>query len=208
VDRLFETVDAHIVAEHLARALLASQQRRAGKADEGRVGQRGAHIEGEGVVLAAVRLVGNHDDVRAVGELRVRHAGFGAELLDQGEDVAMVLAQQATQRRGAVGLGLLLGHGADVDEVLVDLIVQLLPIGDDDEGPAAGPLAQHLLREEDHRDALATALRMPEDSQPAAVGVEVAQPVDGAVDAKVLVVLRQPLDQLTLPLVEQDEVLH
>jgi hypothetical protein len=54
-------------------------------------------------------------------------------------------------------------------EVLVDLVVQVLAVGDDHEGPVAGQLAQHLLGEEDHRVALAAALGVPEDAQLALV---------------------------------------
>ena len=58
--------------------------------------------------------------------------------------------------------------------VLVDLVVQLLPVRDDQKGPVAGQLAQHLLGEEDHRVAFAAALGMPEDAQPALVLLEVS----------------------------------
>ncbi len=74
VDRLLEVVDADVVAEDLARLLLAGDQRRAGEADEGGVGQGVAHVQRQRVVLAAVRLVGHHDDVgrgrRAPGRSR------------------------------------------------------------------------------------------------------------------------------------------
>ena len=63
-DGLGEVVDRDVVAEDLARPLLLpGDQRRAGEADEGGVGQRPAHVGGELVVLAAVRLVGDDDDV-------------------------------------------------------------------------------------------------------------------------------------------------
>ena len=70
LDRLPEVVDADVVAEDLARPLLARHQRRAGEADERGVRQGVAHVQGERVVLAAVRLVGDHDDVRPVRQLR------------------------------------------------------------------------------------------------------------------------------------------
>ncbi len=95
-DRLGEVVDRHVVAEHFARSLLfAGDQRRAGEADEGRVRQRRAHVGGEDVVLAAVRFVGDDDDVAARRELRENLAPRRAEFLDQGEDVALVPAQTA-----------------------------------------------------------------------------------------------------------------
>ena len=54
-------------------------------------------------------------------------------------------------------------------ECLVDLLVELIAIGHDHEGPVARDLAQHLLREEDHRVALAAALCMPENAEPTLV---------------------------------------
>ncbi len=56
-----------------------------------------AHVEREDVVLGAVRLVGDHDHVVAVGDDRVDLALLGAELLDQREDVAVILAEQLAE---------------------------------------------------------------------------------------------------------------
>ncbi len=67
----------------------------------------------------------------------------------------------------AFRLGLCLGDGARRNEVLVDLIVQLATIGHDDERPVPRHLAQHLLREVNHRDALPAPLRVPEDAETA-----------------------------------------
>src|SRR4029077_18682692 len=58
-----EVVDRDIVAKHLTSALLASDQRRAGEAQEAGVWERVSHVEREDVVLCAVRLVGDHDYV-------------------------------------------------------------------------------------------------------------------------------------------------
>ena len=102
----------------------------------------------EPVVLAPVRLVGDDDDVRAVRQLRMSCPLLGVELLDQREDVAMILGQQLPEVLAARRLGLLLGDGAAGHELLVDLIVQLVAVGDDDEGPVARQRAQDLLREE------------------------------------------------------------
>ena len=49
------------------RALLASDQRGAREREERRLGQRGAHVECERVILTAVGLVREHDDIRAIG---------------------------------------------------------------------------------------------------------------------------------------------
>ena len=94
IDGLLEVVDGDVIAEDLLRPFLAGHQRRAGEADERSVRQGVPHVQREDVVLAAVRLVGDDDDVRPVGELRVRLAVLGAELLDQREDVAVVFRVQ------------------------------------------------------------------------------------------------------------------
>jgi hypothetical protein len=62
-----------------------------------------------------------------------------------------------------VALGGVLDSAA-LSEGLRDLVVQLDPIGDDDDGPVAGHGAQDLLGVEDHREALAGALGLPEDA--------------------------------------------
>ena len=68
LDGLLEVVDRDVVAENFLGALLAGDQRRAGKGQEHRLGQRGAHVERQRVVLAAVRFVGQHDHVGAVAQ--------------------------------------------------------------------------------------------------------------------------------------------
>ena len=46
-----------------------------------------------------------------------------------------------------------------------DLFVEFLAVRDDDEGPVATEPTQHLLCEHHHRQALAAALRVPEDAE-------------------------------------------
>ncbi len=92
INRLLEVVDGDVVAEDLLRALLASHERRSSEADERGIRQSIPHVQCEGVVLAPVRLVGDDDDVRSVGEFRVLLAILGAELLNQREHVAVVFS--------------------------------------------------------------------------------------------------------------------
>jgi hypothetical protein len=95
--------------------------------------------------LAAVRLVGDHDDVRAGRENRVAFAVLGAELLDQREDIEVVFfVQHPPQTHGALRANPLLvfEQCAGVGEVAVDLPVQVFPVGDDHEGPVARNLPQ------------------------------------------------------------------
>ena len=193
--RLLEIVDADVIAEDLPGLLLAHDQRRAGKGQESGVGQGRAHIQRQRVVLAAVRLVGDDDDVAPLGEHRVRLALLGAELVDQGEDVAVILCEQLPQMFAAFRLGAAFGHHPRRGEILVNLPVQFLPVGDHHEGPVARHLAQHLLGKEHHRHALAAALGMPEHAQLAFPLPDVGQRLQRVVDAQVLVVLGRQLDQ-------------
>ncbi len=129
------------------------------------------------------------------------------ELLDQREDVAVVLAQKLPQMRAAGRLRVLLGHRTAGGKRLVDLIVQLVPVGHDHEGPVAGQRPQHLLREEQHREALARALGVPEHPEPPLVLPDFSDRLDRAVDAQHLMVLADLLDQPALALLEHREAL-
>ena len=85
LDRAADVVDVDVVAEHGRRVHVVLLDGRAGEADEGGVGQAVAQIFGEAVgnvaglaldlrleaVLAAMRLVGDHDHVAAVGQHRI-----------------------------------------------------------------------------------------------------------------------------------------
>ena len=88
-----------------------------------------------------------------------------------------------------------------------DLLVKLLPVSHDDECPVARQGAQHLLREIDHRKALAAALRMPEHAEAAAILLQIPDGADRPVDAEILVVLGGLLHQPAALLLEGDEVL-
>jgi hypothetical protein len=177
-----------------------------GKGQEHRPGQRGAHVERQRVVLAAVRLVGQHDHVGTLAEQFRR-----LELVHQREDVAVVAAQQFAQVRAAGGVAFVarsLAHGAGGLEGPGDLLVQFDAVGDHHKGPVAGQLPQHLLREEDHRKALAAALRLPEHAAaPMAQLARLQHRGDGVIDAEELVVLADDLDQPGLVFGKQREVL-
>jgi hypothetical protein len=111
----------------------------------------------------------------------------------------------------AGGAHILARGGAGGLEGLADLVVQFLAVGHDHEGATAQHPAQHLLREEHHRQALARALRVPEHPQALAFQLlrlaQLHQPRDGFVDAQELVVLGRLLDQAALALLEDGEVL-
>ncbi len=211
-DGLPEVVDRDVVTKHLLGLFLTGHQRRPGEAQEGGMGQRRPHVHGQGVVLGAVGLVGDDDDVLAVGDLGVGLALLGAELLDQREDVAVILAEQLLEVGTALCVGLHLVDCPRGSEGLVDLLVQLVAVGDDHERPVAGDGAVDLLGEEHHGERLPRSLGMPEDPQPTRLtGRAILDPQqlgDGLVHPEVLVVLGDLLDGAALGLLEHREVLH
>src|SRR5690606_25473228 len=143
-DRLPEVVNADVVAGDLARLLLPPHKRGAGEADESGLRQGREHGGGEHIVLAPVRPIGGGDDVVAVADELV-----GVELVDEREHVPMVLPEELPQVLTTLCAYrcLRLGNSSYAREVFVDLLVQLSPVGDDDEGPVAWNLSQDLLRE-------------------------------------------------------------
>ena len=109
LDGALDVVDADVVAEHRAGVGVLQFDGRAGEADERGVRERVAHVAGEAVdevVLAAVRLVGDDDDVPAHRKQRMPVALlFGEELLDRGEhDTARLDGQPGPQVGAAAGL--------------------------------------------------------------------------------------------------------
>ena len=67
----------------------------------------------------------NHDnDVSALGEHRVRFTLLRVELVNQGEDIAVVFTEQLPQVSTASCLCFILGYCPGGGEVLVDLPIQ------------------------------------------------------------------------------------
>ena len=109
---------------------------------------------------------------------------------------------------GAAGadVGVGFGDGLGVGEVFVDLVVEVFAIGDDEEGPVAGNFAKDLLTEKDHGVAFATALGVPEDAEFALVVLDIADALDGLVDAEELVVFGDDLNDVAFGGVEEGVV--
>ena len=139
------------------------------KPDERGVRQRVAHVPREAVdevVLAAVRLVGDDDDVAPVGEHRVPVALLlGKELLDGGEHDAAGGDRELRPQVGAVG-GLhrrLAQQIATAREGAEELIVEVVAVGEHDDGRIRHRRVQDDAPGiEGHRQALARALRVPD----------------------------------------------
>ena len=73
------------------------------------------------------------------------------ELLDEGEDIAVILAQKLSEILDILCMDFPLSdYPPTTCEVFVDLVVQLFAVGYDDKSPAALYLSQHFLGEEDH----------------------------------------------------------
>src|SRR3989442_14263800 len=93
------------------------------------------------------------------------------------------------------GLHLDFSYRAHVLESLINLVVQFLAICDYKKCPVARDFAQHLLREEDHRVAFTTALRMPEHTQASLVFAQGAHSFQRIVDTQKLVVFGDEFDR-------------
>ena len=127
------------------------------------------------VVLAAVRLVGDDDDVAPPGQRGVRVASvFRVELLDRGEHHAARGDRQLLAQVGAA-LGLrrrLAEQVLAAREGAEELVVEVVAVGQDDDGRV---LHRRLARDragvEGHRQALARALRVPHDADAAVAGL-------------------------------------
>ena len=63
VHRFLEVVDRNVLAKNFLGAFLPGHQRRSGEPDERSIRQGTPHVAGENIVLAAVRFVGDDDDV-------------------------------------------------------------------------------------------------------------------------------------------------
>ena len=179
--RPLDVVDADVVAEDGARIRVAQLDWRAGEADERGVRQRVAHVAREAVdevVLAAVRLVGDNDDVAPPGERGVRVTLLlGVELLDRREHHSThgdreLLAQVGAALRLRWRLAeqvLAAREGAE------ELVVEVVAVGEDDDGRVVHRrLARDGSGVEGHRQALASALRVPDDADAAVAGLAAA----------------------------------
>ena len=172
-----EVVARDVIPEDALRDLVLPEQRRAGEADEGRVRQREAHVARQPARLCAMRLVGDDDDVvaLAVGLLRI---DILVELVDQAEDVAVALLQPLFQVVAGCGPGRIVVGDTAADEGPVNLAVEIVSVGHQQEREVAFQLPPHLLREEGHGIGLAAALGVPEHPEPTEFGMRPLDNVD------------------------------
>src|SRR5690606_12236731 len=121
---------------------------------------------GTGFVLCSLGFIDDHDDAVAIREERILPSLGPAELLDGGADKALVFSQElphllAVLRLSSVGFA----DGTGVEEIPVDLPVEVLAVGDDDEAVVTLPLSENLPSVEDHGEALARALGVPKNTE-------------------------------------------
>ena len=70
---------------------------------------------------------------------------LGAELVDEGEDVTVILSKKLAKIRRSASPHVLLSDHARIEELLIGLLIEVVTVGDDDKRPVAGPLTQDLL---------------------------------------------------------------
>ena len=200
-----EFVGVDVTAEDFQAGLFVLlQERRAGETDEDRVGHDGFHDAVQFAALGAVTFV--HEDEDFADGL----AGLVFKILDVGFEVVHILApelvDQGTQqaRRGlpkllhqvAAAAGAFDRFACIVEDAL-DLFVQFVAVGDDGDA-RVGIVFQDPLGQQNHDDALAAALRVPDDA-----ALSLTDMLLRGFDAKILMSARQFLDA-----VEQNEVVH
>ena len=203
--RLGKVVFRHIIAEPLVGQPLAAQQRGACKGDVVGVGQPGAHILCQILVLSPMGFIHQHKDIVPRGENGIFLPLVIAELVDQREYEGLVGLQIIPQLLPVLRLAFL--FGADhlgFHEILVNLIVQVLAVRDDEEGEIAGHLPSHLAGEEHHGVGFAGALGVPEHAQLAVELGAIRHRFHQVVHAEILVVLG---NDLVFLVAEHDEVL-
>ena len=124
-----------------------------------------------------MRLVRDHDDVVALA-VGLRRIDVLIELVDQAEDVAVVLLQQLFQVVARCGPRRLVVGDAAAHESPVNLAVEIVSVGHQQEREIAFQPPPHLLGEEGHGVRLAAALGVPEHAEPAEVGMRALDDVD------------------------------
>lgn len=133
------------------------------------------------------------------------------EFLDKGKNEAGIAVQFLYQILAA-GSDELAGFGfaqqTAVFKGVTDLLVQLIPVSEDDNGGRAFELPPDLLGQEYHGIALAATLGMPEDAQLAVVQLTGLIRFDRLVNSKILVVAGKNLFRVATGMVKEDEILQ
>ena len=192
--RLVEFVGVDVAAKHLDALLLVGlQQRRAGEADEQRVGQDGLHRLVQFAGLGAVAFVHEHVEIAVGFEVRRQFRDGGDKIRDGSRIVGFLAAEFVDQRthqpgrRGVQGGDQVRAASGAVDvfvdalEHLFDLLVQFGAVGDE-QHPRIGTVFTQPFGQPHHGQAFAAALGVPDDAALAA-----ADEILGGAQAEVLI---------------------
>ncbi|OPX80516.1 MAG: hypothetical protein A4E45_00016 [Methanosaeta sp. PtaB.Bin039] len=192
-----------VATERLAGVPVFLEERRACKPQEAGIGQGTSHVCSQGLVLTAVGLVGQDEDV-GVGAQDGINCGRILELLDGGHDcLAYGIAEQLLQVFRGLGLSGI-GKAASF-ECSMDLAVQVGAVGDYDHS-GIGQLLQpsQLNCRPEHSQALAASLPVPDH---ATLTIFPGDTLHGLIDRPKLLVLGDLLDHPVLLSLEDHEVL-
>ena len=161
-------------AEHLAgRLFVFPEQRRAGEADEDGVREPAAHLAVHVAPLRAVTLV--HEHVESSPHRRqVAAQVTGVDLVQQGAHQALLRGRELLDEFPAGGDARrrrVMRDDAGAAHHAGDLLVQLVPVSDDQDSRVRFVLQQPL-GEQHHQDALPAALGVPDHAALAPTGAQ------------------------------------
>ena len=185
---------------------LTAEQRRTRKGEILCVLETRTHVFGQRLVLSAVCLVDDHDDVTARRQLGIRLSSRPTEFLDECKDQSPIFAEEfphllAIRRLCRISLR----NRASPQEVPVNLPVQVFAVGYNHEREVASLLAKDFSDVKDHRETLAGTLGMPEHSELALQFFPPEKSFIGTVNPDELMVLS---NDLLVVFVEKNEVLN
>ena len=153
-----------------------------------------------------MRLIGHNQNVMVgVDWLHIRLVEFLNQREDKAGIAPQLLLQICPAGRDELA-GLCLAQQPAVFKGITNLGVQLVPVGQDDNGGRTGELTANLLRQEHHGVTLSAALRMPEHTQLAVVQLAGLIGFDRLIDAEILVVPGKDFCCMPTRVVKQDEV--
>ena len=206
LDALAELVGVDVAAEHFQtgpRVLL--EQRRTGETDKNGIRHHRLHHAMQLAALGTVALVHEYKHLtNGRAGLSFQFFDIGIEIIDV--LVAKLVHQRAQQARcGLTELGhqvAAAGASGDADihtqEYAFDLLIQRVAVSDDGNA-GVWVVLQNPLRKQHHHDALAAALRMPDDSALLLAHLRLRR-----LDAEILVRPRQLLHSA----IEEHKVVH
>ena len=138
LDRLRKIIFRDVIAEPLICQPLGAEQRRAGKRDVIGVRQSGTHILRQILILRSVRFIHHHNNIVARWEHGIFFALVIAEFMYQRKDKRFVGLQILTKLFAVLGLTLfLLSDNLCADKVFMNLVIQILSVGDNQKAEIA-----------------------------------------------------------------------